>query len=789
MRKLLTRLFAASWMFAAAHVAHAELPEQIASVAPRAQRTLDARALKVSEKTGRVPVVLPDGKLLRFVPQSVRERQGVTTLRATIDGARLLLTTDGRNAFGFVATGSANYRITTVGGDTYVIDSVALPPPADVPLAPSLDDVYINRELVARAWERKFGRREAGNTLAEAPDAAHSVIDMAIFLDPELLEIHGPQVLRTMAQAYVDYTNEAFITNRINAELNLVLVEMYGGKVKLGDPFVDFYSDPNAFARGGAFGADLYHLLYFQRGGVPYCGMAGLIDSAGVTGFQCGERAFAHEVGHNFGANHDRNHAPDNVPPPLSDYNFGFVCGGDATIMSYVGAVQLAHYSDPTLFNNGEACGVAFDQPGGAHNAHVIEVMRVETETHRAPQAIHGTVSLASGALELDEQDAPVDITVTRDGDLSQAVSVEVAAIDDSADERRDYLPVLTRLEFAASESSKLVRIQPVDDQDYEEDEGFRLVLRYPLGLAVAGSAMTVTLHSDDPDLGKAVLATDVISASENGGPVVMTINRIGNATGSLTIQYSTADGTGTAGDSYQAVSGSLTFAPGETTKIVQVPIIDNIQWDPDGFRTFTFWLSGANLGEFAGANTTTTVKILNDDPNRGKAQFEMANRTISEAAGRIRVTVTRIGATESDLAVNYATSDGTARAGTDYTATSGSLVFAEGETSRVFEVPIRNNTVVDGVRSFTLTLTGDFLGTPTSATVNIGNDDQASAPEKKGGGGSLEAGSLLLLALLVIGRGRAISRNPRCTSAGRRKSAPDKKVDLHVRSSRLVTQ
>src|SRR3954471_7245865 len=105
MRKLLFRLSAASWVFAAAHLALAELPEQIASTAPRAQRTLDVHALKVSEKTGRVPVMLPDGRLLRFVALSARERQGVTTLRGTLDGARLLLTTDGRNAFGFIASG------------------------------------------------------------------------------------------------------------------------------------------------------------------------------------------------------------------------------------------------------------------------------------------------------------------------------------------------------------------------------------------------------------------------------------------------------------------------------------------------------------------------------------------------------------------------------------------------------------------------------------------------------------------------------------------------------------
>ena len=529
MLKLLTRLLAAALLCTAAQDALAELPEQIASVSPRARRALDVRALKVSEKTGRVPVMLPDGRLLRFVPQSLRERQGVTTLRANVAGAHLLLTTDGRNAFGFIATGSANYRITTLGRVTYVIDAAALPPPVDVPQSPSLDDVRINPEFVEQVRQRMNRRQQAGKAAVEAQDAAHSVIDIAIFLDPALLEIHSPQALRTLVQAYVDYTNEAFIANHVDAELNLVLVEMYGDTFRATDPFVGFYSDPVAMARANAFGADLHHFLYFQRSGIRYCGMSGLVDSTGVTGLQCGERSFAHELGHNFGANHDRANVSDNVPFPISAYNYGFVCGGDATIMSYVGTLQLSHYSDPELFNNGEACGVAFDQPNGAHNGHVIEVMRTEIEALQAPQTVFGRVSLAPGAIEMDESSAPVDITVTRDGDLAQPVSVEVASIDDTADEQRDYLPVLSRLEFAAGESTQQVRIQPVDDGDYEEDERFRLVLRYPLGLAVTGSPVTVTLHSEDPDLGKAVLATDAVSTSENGGPLTITIDRVGN--------------------------------------------------------------------------------------------------------------------------------------------------------------------------------------------------------------------------------------------------------------------
>jgi hypothetical protein len=734
-------------------VAHAELPQQIASVAPRALRTLDVRALKASEKTGRIPVTLPDGRMLRFVPLSVRERQGVTTLRGLIDGNRLLLTTDGRNAFGIIAAGSANYRITTVGRETYVIDIAALPPAPDVPLAPSLDDVRIDPALVKKVRQHMESRQKAGAAAIEVQDAAHSVVDIAIFLDPALLELFDPQVLRTMAQADIDYANEAFITNHIEVELNVVLVETNPG-ANLANPYNAFLNDTEAAARAASFGADLRHLLFDTRRGPTYCGMAELVGPVGVSGFQCPVGVISHEVGHNFGAHHDRPNAAGNVDLPISAYNYGVPCAGDATIMSYVGKLPLGYYSDPTLFNHGEACGVAFDQPNGAHNAHAIDVMRTEIEAFHAPQETYGTVSLSANTDSMDERDGSVDITVTRDGDLTRAASVELATIDETTDWQTDYVPLLNRLEFAPGETTRVVTMRAVDDANFEEDETFRVVLRYPLGLTVAGNPVTVTLRSEDPDFGRATLTTDAVSVPENSGTLAVTINRVGNLAAELTIQYATADGTGVAGDCYQAVSGSLTFAPGEASKVVQVPIIDNPQWDLIGFRTFTFALSGNNVGGFVGASTRMTVKVVSDDPMRGKAQLANEALGVGEAEGKVTLMVMRVDGTESELAVNYATADASAHAGKDYVAVSGTLVFAPGENSRTIDVIILNNTVVDVSRTFTVALTGPLLGTPTSARVTIANDDQAST-EKKKGGGALEAESLLVLASLVLARRR----------------------------------
>ena len=83
-------------------------------------------------------------------------------------------------------------------------------------------------------------------------------------------------------------------------------------------------------------------------------------------------------------------------------------------------------------------------------------------------------------------------------------------------------------------------------------------------------------------------------------------------------------------------------------------------------------------------------------------------------------------------VAVNYATVNGTALAGSDYTATSGTLTFGPGETVKTFTVPVANDTAVEGDEAFTVVLSnptnGASLGTPGTVTVTVVDDDRAPA-------------------------------------------------------------
>ena len=94
-------------------------------------------------------------------------------------------------------------------------------------------------------------------------------------------------------------------------------------------------------------------------------------------------------------------------------------------------------------------------------------------------------------------------------------------------------------------------------------------------------------------------------------------------------------------------------------------------------------------------------------------------------------LTVTRAGGSDGTVLLHYATSDGTAHAGTDYKATAGDLIFATAEISRTITIPILNDTQFESDETFSVVLGmvgGATLGTPTTATVTILDNDLVAA-------------------------------------------------------------
>ncbi len=114
-----------------------------------------------------------------------------------------------------------------------------------------------------------------------------------------------------------------------------------------------------------------------------------------------------------------------------------------------------------------------------------------------------------------------------------------------------------------------------------------------------------------------------------------------------------------------------------------------------------------------------------------GQVQFSHSAYAAQESSGAVAITVTRTGGSSGAATVNYAAAGGAATPGSDYSVVSGTLAFADGQTSRTFTVTLLDDALVEGDETFTLTLSGPgggaVLGSPAAALFTILDDDSAA--------------------------------------------------------------
>ena len=185
-------------------------------------------------------------------------------------------------------------------------------------------------------------------------------------------------------------------------------------------------------------------------------------------------------------------------------------------------------------------------------------------------------------------------------------------------------------------------------------------------------------------------------------------------------MDWATADGTATAGTDYDAGSGVVTFVPGQTEQTITVTVLNDAVDEES--ETFTVRLSNAS-GDAGVARSTATVTILDDE---GEASLTATDAATEEDANVVIVRVVLSRVSNEAVTVRYATSDGTASAGEDYVADTGTLTIPAGASEERIEIRILNDLQVEVVEAFTVSLT-DPVGVDISrgvATVTITDDD-----------------------------------------------------------------
>ena len=337
-------------------------------------------------------------------------------------------------------------------------------------------------------------------------------------------------------------------------------------------------------------------------------------------------------------------------------------------------------------------------------------------------------------AAEGDTGTSAVNFTVLLSKAAANTVSVGYSTSNDTAT-AGDFTPTVGTLTFAPGETSKIVSVAINGDTMYELNEQFTLNLSNATNATIADAVAIGIITNNDinpsPVTPPKVSIADLTMTEGNGehAHFMFTATLDKASATPVSVGYATSNGTATAGVDYTAESGTITFAAGVTTQTVHVGIIGDTAVEPN--ETFTVTLSAPSgvtiaKGTAVGTITNDDVAVVVTPP-----AVSVADASVTEGNGGttnlvFTATLSKVPATT--VTVRYATSNGTATAGQDYTAGSGTITFAPGVISQTVNIAVAGDLTVEPTETFTVTLSAPSGATiaRSTATATIITDDIA---------------------------------------------------------------
>ena len=388
-------------------------------------------------------------------------------------------------------------------------------------------------------------------------------------------------------------------------------------------------------------------------------------------------------------------------------------------------------------------------------------------------------ITLSASPSTLGEDDSETTITVTaklNGGTLPSDTVVTINPLTGGATKGTDYsvTAALSSITISANSSTGVgtLKITPVDDSVVEGDE----TITIPGSTTVTGllvSSASVTLTDDDKTTTEAPGDKDTAELSitgpasnvAEGSNAEFTVTLSKQVDAEVQVAWSAPLGTDAAeGSDLSVTSGTVTFAAnsaaGATQTITITATDDNLSETSEGFTvtlgTITSTVS-SQLSLKSGAKSATATISESDPIIVSISGPDLVDE--GDATSSYTVSLSPSGVTPTaDLTVNYATRNGTATAGSDYTATSGTLTFTSAAAgSQTFTVSTTEDSIDEGTgETFTVSISSPSggggptpsLGTSKSVTTTITDDDRTPVGEP---GDPSDPGELLKNAVLSI--------------------------------------
>ncbi len=316
------------------------------------------------------------------------------------------------------------------------------------------------------------------------------------------------------------------------------------------------------------------------------------------------------------------------------------------------------------------------------------------------PHMVLPSLSIADAqATEDDLGLVHIDFVVSLSAASPVPVEVRASTSDGTATAPADFASTVQTMTFAPGEREKIFSVALAGDVEEEPNESFSVVLDQEQNAIITRSEGTGTILDDDAAAVPSLSVDDVVVQEGDAGtiPATFTVTLMPPGADEVSVAYQTVDGSASAGDDYQEMSGVVTFAPGETSKAVTVSVSGDESIEPD--ETFSLVLSapvGAPIADGTGEGV-----ILTDDVPASASIGDASIVEPNDGTTSVGFTVTISPASAQPITVWWSTADGTATSPGDYEAASGVLNFGPGESSKTLSVSVVGDTVPEAQEEF----------------------------------------------------------------------------------------
>jgi hypothetical protein len=311
----------------------------------------------------------------------------------------------------------------------------------------------------------------------------------------------------------------------------------------------------------------------------------------------------------------------------------------------------------------------------------------------------------------IDESEGVATLFVTLDKATSSPFTLNYTTVDNSAKGGSDFRAVSGTLGFAAGDTVQAITIDITDDTLTEAQEQFFVNLSSPSGpgavqVQIADASGTVSIGRSDVQVAQPHIETESITVYEGDGIAEFVVQLSTASSHTVAVEWNLSSISASSYSDYDYSSGTLTFAPGITTQTIQIALNDdtNIEGN-ESFQLNLFSPVNAILRDEEATAIATIIDndIVNTTPIT--AAVSIGDITVNESTGEATFQIMLDKALADDLVIRYATRDGTAFAGEDYTATSGSLTFAAGDTIGSVTVNVIEDDISEADEYFELNL------------------------------------------------------------------------------------